>query len=373
MAVTIYSTPQLYAPSDNPLSFTFGSDQTGQTNFSYKVQTILDGTVVSEDQVFAQSSNRGHFDCSPIVMNLMQLPRITNDLSTNMDIISTLVIRVTERYGDPIADQDSADSVSVNTFKASLPDSEWEDKDFEGEYLDNLWLTDAPDNVFRVIRGQAVIGAMLTSGLNSLVVRFYDSSDILLDTYSVAHAYQYWQVNLSSTNLSAVYLGVDYNDVAYFTTEIGASDVCTYYYVDDYCNGIHSLVWMNKYGTFDQYPIEHYVSSESTVQVRSYKKKYGNFSGTDFVYDVNSSGNLDFEKTITDKGTLVTNYMTDTIQNWFVSTYDTLTHFLYNTEGILFRINVKSLSYKKKNGRFDELIMEELRYEKTMPRKSIRL
>ena len=65
--------------------------------------------------------------------------------------------------------------------------------------------------------------------------------------------------------------------------------------------------------------------------------------------------------------------MTDTIQNWFVSTYDTLTHFLYNTEGILFRINVKSLSYKKKNGRFDELIMEELRYEKTMPRKSIRL
>jgi len=374
VAVTFHSIPQTYAPSDNPLSYVFSSDQTGQANFSYKIETILNGSVVSEDQVFPQTGIRSQFDCSPVVTNLMQPPRITSAISTNMDTIYTLVLRVTEVYGTTPTAQANASSTSIYTFKACLPSNEWEAVDFQSDYLSLKWLTDVPDNTFRVFRGQDVIAGMLVGSSQSLVVRFYDSSGIPLGSYSNANFYRYWQVNLSSDNLSAVYAGVGtYADVAYFTAEIGLSEVLTFIYVDQYCNDINGIVWLNKYGTFDQYPIEHYVSSQSDVQKRSFKRRYGRWSGTSFVYDHTNSGDFDFEKVITDKGKLVTNYMTDTTQNWFIQAYDSPQIYLYSVDGLEFRLNLTGTSYEKKNGRFDELIMEEMSYTKTMNRKSIKL
>ena len=130
---------------------------------------------------------------------------------------------------------------------------------------------------------------------------------------------------------------------------------------------------MNKYGSFDQFPIEHNVTSRSEIESNSFKKKYGAWVGNDYLYNSNSSGNTDFEKTITDKGTLVTNYMTESVQNWFVTAYESPKAYLYNTTGLQFSLSLKANSYKSKQGRFEDLIMEEMEYEKTMPRKSIKL
>ena len=373
MAVTIQTSPNNYTPSDNPLSYTFSSTQTGQANFSFKVEIILNGATVSEDRVFVGSGTYGHYDASPIVKNLMQSPRVTTALNTSMDIISTLALKVTEIYGTTPIAVGTVTSSDIFTFKASLAPKEWEDSDFVADYLNTKWLTDTPNNTFRVIRGQDALCAMLISTNKKIEFKFYDSSDILLDTYDITLNYRYWQVNASSSNLTAVYGGVDYNDVAYFTINIDTSELLTFIYVDEYCNDIHELVWLNKYGTYDQYPIEHNVSEESDIETRSFRKKYGAWNGTAFGYDSNSSGSIDFEKTITDKGSLVTNYMTDTVQNWFVSAYDSPEQYLYNPIGLLFRLNLTDRSYKNKQGRFDELIMEEMKYSRTMTRSTIKL
>ena len=374
MAITFESIPNDYSPSDNPLTYVFSSDETGQANFSFKVETILNGSVVSEDEVFIEVSDRSHFDCSPVITNLMQMPRLTEDLSTSMDTIYTIQLRVTELYGDPIAEEATATSTTLYTFKASLSPEEWEIKDFAVDYLDTKWLTDVPSNTFRVIRGQDVISSILTRIPQAITIVFYDVNDIVLDTYIGANEFnRLWQVNVSSGNLSVIYTGLDYNDVSYFTVQVGTSELLTFIYIDDYCHGINELVWLNKYGTFDQYPIEHNVTNKSEVEPRSYKKKYGGWSGDEYVYDSNSSGDVDFEKIIKDKGELVTNYMTDTIQNWFVSAYDSPQAYLYGVGGVEFRLRLTNTGYQKKDGRFDDLIMEEMSYVKTMNRRSVKL
>lgn len=374
MAITFHSIPNDYSPSGNPLSYVFSSDQTGQDNFSYKVETLLGGSVVSEDRVFPQSGIRSQFDASPIIDNLLPKPRLTQGIETNLDIINTVSLKVTEVYGDPVAEQSTATSTATNTFKAELEPSEWETKDFATDYVDSKWLTDVPNNSQRVIRGQdAICSIMLSVGANA-VFTFYNSTGAVMYLHLEALSVGYNQLNVSSGNMSAIYGGAGtYDDVAYFEIYVDALEVLTFTYVDDYCYDIHSLLWLNKYGTFDQYPIEHNVSTKATVESRSYKTRYGQWSGTDFDYDHTSSGNIDFEKTIIKGGSLVTNYMTDIVQHWFVTSYDSPQYYLYNINGILYRLNIKNRSYQEKKGRFEELISEEMEYERTNNYKSIKL
>jgi len=374
MAITFESIPNNYSPSGNPLSYVFSSDQTGQSNFFYKLETLLDGSVVSEDVVYPQADEYSQFDVSPIIDNLIPKPTLTSDIGIEAESIDQISLKVTEVYGSPAVDQATLTSSQTYTFKAELELSEWETKDFATDYVNLKWLTDVPDNNFRVIRGQDVMCSILLAGMVSTTITWYDSSGLVLDTFNSPPAmYTLLQLNLSSSNMTLLYGGGSYDDVAYFIITIGMSEQLTITYVDDYCNGIHALVWLNKYGTFDQYPIEHNVSQKSEIESRSYKKRYGQWSGTDFEYDHTSSGNLDFEKIIDDKGMLVTNYMTDTIQNWFVSVYDSVQHYLYDPTGLLFRCNLSNRGYKNKQGRFEDLISEELNYSKTNNRKSIKL
>lgn len=374
MAITFESIPTSYSPSDNPLTYVFSSDQTAQPNFYFKVQTILGVSVVSEDIVFVEVSDRSHIDVSPIIRNLLNLPRVTSDLSTDMDIIDDVSIRVTEVYGTPATDQATSTSSTSKVFKSSLGAEKWEDTNFLITYVDTKWLTDVPSNTIRVIRGQDAIASILTSISSGLSIIFYDSSGVVLDIYTGALvSYDYHQVNVSSANMTSIYTGGSYDDVASFTVQVGSSELLTFVYVDDYCFGIHELLWLNEYGTFDQYPIEHNVTNETDIESRSYGKNYGAWVGLRYSYDFNSSGNVDFEKRMKDKGSLVTNYMTDTVQNWFINAYESPQCYLYDPNGLLFRATITNRSSRKKQGRFDDLIMEELKYQKTTGRKSVGL
>jgi len=374
MAITFHSIPNNYSTSDNPLGYVFSSNQTAQANFSYRVQTILNGSIVSEDKIFPEVSTRGHFDCSSVVLNLMQKPRITEAISTALDTIYTLQLKVIEFYGVTPIEQANATSTSIYTFKAALPPKEWEVIDFETDYLDLKWLTDAPSNLVKIIRGADVICAMLNSGTLTLTIRFYDSSGALLYSFNQDDFHNYRQLNLSSSNMASIYFGAGtYDDVARFEVSIGTSEILTFIYVDDYCDDVHEVVWLNKFGTFDQFPIEHNVIETFDVEARSYKKKYGAWSGINYEYSADASGSIDFEKTITGKGTLVTSYMTDTVQNWLVSVYDSPQAYLYSIAGLLFRLNLKNKSHRYKQGKYDDLIMEEMDYDNTMPTKSIKL
>lgn len=373
MAITYNTIPQTYSPSDNPLLYVFESDQTGQANFSFKIETILDGTVVSEDRVFPERSNVAHWDASHIVKDLMNLPRVTGALITDMDTISTLQIRVTESYGDPIADGANLLSTITNTFKASVEQDQFESVDWFLDYANTKWFTDVPNLSNIVIKGQDVICAMLSDSAQDYTIRFYDSAGGLLDTYINNQNNALVQFNLNDANLAAVYGGIDFNDVASFTIQVGTSEVLSFTYLIEYCWGIHSMLWVNNYGTYDQYLAEHNNREKVTLEGMQYRKPYGQWNGTDFVYNQQNAGYRDFVKSKKRKGELITEYMTAEVQNWLVGIYESPQHFLYDPSGILFPFRVTNTSYELKQARFDELISEVITYEAGITKNSIKL
>lgn len=374
MAITFESIPNDYSPSDNPLTYVFSSDETGQPNFSFKVETLLDGSVVAEDRVYVERTDRSHYDVSPNIKNLIPKPTLTSGIGEQLDSIGQISLRVTESYGDPIADQATATSSQTYTFKACLSPKEWESTDFT-TYLNTKWLTDVENNIFKVIRGQDVFTALLADTNLGITINWYDINQNVLDTFvSPALPYTFIQFNFSDSNMQLIYGGVQpYSDVSYFTCQVNTSEILTILYVDDYCYDAHALVWLNKYGTYEQYPILHNVIEKTSIESRGYKKKYGQWDGTDFEYSHLNSGNIDFEKIMQDDKTLVTDYLTETTQNWFVSAYDSPEAYLYSTDGIEYRGRITGRTYEKKKGRFEDLIMEEVKFEDTNNRRSVKL
>ena len=64
MAVTIHQTPLSYTPSDNPIVWTFSSDQDSQTNFVYAVKIFINDTQVGTDLVFPTNGIYARYDAS---------------------------------------------------------------------------------------------------------------------------------------------------------------------------------------------------------------------------------------------------------------------------------------------------------------------
>ena len=92
MAVTIESEPIAWQPSDNPLTYEFSSDQTGQPNFSFKVELKINGQTIWTDKIFPEVSNKAHWDVSSIVRIFVSGPTVSTQLI--VDSGTTLTIQV---------------------------------------------------------------------------------------------------------------------------------------------------------------------------------------------------------------------------------------------------------------------------------------
>ena len=67
MAVTINSSPQLFTPSDNPIIWSFSSNATANTNFSYLVEVYVRGSLTGTHQIYPAVGIYSHIDVSDIV------------------------------------------------------------------------------------------------------------------------------------------------------------------------------------------------------------------------------------------------------------------------------------------------------------------
>ncbi len=62
MSVIIETTPQDYTPSDNPVVWTFSSNQTFQPNFAFIVEVYINGTLAKEELVFLENGIYGKYN-----------------------------------------------------------------------------------------------------------------------------------------------------------------------------------------------------------------------------------------------------------------------------------------------------------------------
>lgn len=365
MSVTISETPKQFSPSDNPLMFRFTSNQTAQPNFSYIVETYLNAVKVAEDRVFPESTTYAHYDCSPVVLSLMPLPSFKTALWQDAGITAELYVKVIENYGSTPINQADATSTTIDVFKGGLSDEDWEEFDAPTDWKNLLFLTNFPrDQRWEVLRGVDFYLNMITDASKQLEIKLYDSSDTVLDTYTDTQTYVIAQLNLNSTNLIATagFSSGDIDDASYYTVQIGTSEIITIHFFEDDCNQPNTLMWLNDYGAYDSFIFAHNLEAQGTVTDRKFTKQFGEWSGSNFVYDSSNSGEQRVGTSTKKQGTIFTDWITQSQQNWLTELYSSPQYRLYKPDLSYSGIVLTSNQFTFKQQRFEELINESVSF-----------
>jgi len=365
MAVTIHSEPTQFSPSDNPLTFTFSSNQTAQANFSYIVETYFNATKVAEDQVFPETSTRAHYDCSTIISGLMPQPEYRALIWQDAEIDAEIYIKVYEFYGATPALQASATSTTIDVFKGALSDREWEEFNAPTDWKNLLFLTNYPRSQrIEVLRGTDVFFNMITDASKQLEIKIYDTNGSLIDSFTDTQTYVIAQLNLNTTNLvsPSVFTAPQIAATSYYTVQIGTSEILTIYFKDDYCNGCYALQWLNDYGAYDYFIFEHNLDVDGSTTAQKYTKQFGGWEGTTYTFDSNNAGEQRSSVRSMDKGIVYTDWIYEAQQNWLIELFQSTQHRLYNQDADVWSIAVTSTQYTFKKQRWEDLINESVAF-----------
>lgn len=367
MAVTITEFPSDYSPSDNPLRFTFSSDQTAQANFSYIVQTYFNGNLVSEDRVFPENGIYGHFDCSPVVKNLFNQPVIGANLWQESGIYAELDVTVTENYGTPPANGASQSTAApIPIFKGCLSDVDWvafNASDYMVASVGAKFMTpfeEVPSNV-KIYKQRDVpfVLQAIQQGVSDDLDIFIYQNGVLLNSYTDTQTYQIPQIVITDAILQS--------DCGFSALDVAAADeivvtlsnaTFTIYNYDESCPGEPStLQWVNQFASFDSFVFGHNIVRSGDITERTYMKKFGGWSGNSFTYDVTQAGMQRVGTQQTDKLTIYTNWITDAEQHALTTLYKAPKHLLY-IDGTTYNVKVVSNQFTFSQQRFEEEVTE---------------
>lgn len=363
MAVTFHQQPKTPTQSDNPLLYVFSSNQTSEPNFSYIVETKIDGITISTDRVFPEVSGRAHWDASTVVKTNIYKPTRTTSLFSEIEL-PVISVRVIENYGTPPINQAQADSTAKLVFKSKFTEEEWRTSPaMSSTHVNKLFLTDIPNRTIYATRLQDVFLQILSDSTDrELIFEFYNSSDVLQGNYSTGvNQFYLWDINASYENLINEFPALD--SCAYVTVRlvgVTESETFTIRYIDDDCFQKNVISWINRYGAFDQFVFTHFLENRGSVESQFYEKKFGGWSGSSYSYEV-PYGNIETVKVINPTGYIVTGWISKEVQNWLTSLYKSIGVKLNNE----FNIRITSASYVEKSNRFEELINEEITYALT--------
>lgn len=380
MAVTIHSTPQEFTPSDNPIIWSFSSNQTGQPNFSYIVELRVDTVLVGSHQLYPEIGARTHFNASEVLRSLLNVPNINQTLrSVDAANWSSVYIKIREFYGTTPAFQSYSSSPAITVFKSSLSNKEFQNWDWQDYIIGvgNKFLTDAPNDL-QVRVGTNYFAQMFYYGLLDLYVIFNDIDGNMLTfvIHESTVAAGVVQFNLNTdlyvTEITQGVLDQTHSisfKVLDHATSTYQSEIKTFYLNRDCLNG-YPLYWLNKYGCFDTFDFNHNASYSSDIKSFSYEKQFGSWLGTAYTFDSSNSGAFSYLKTATDKVTLTSTYLDQAHQNWLVSSCY-ISPLVYIYDSSYDRVSIDNTSYILNQDRFIEEYTENVTITLPNIRKSV--
>lgn len=375
MAVTFITSPQAYTPSDNPVRWTFSSNQTGQANFSFIVEVYVNGVLDSRREVFPEVGSRAHIDISDTMMRVTPLPNTTHTtVVKNAGNFITCYVKVRERYGSTPAYQADATSGTVNCFKASITKQSFTSY----LYTDYVFATTANPMKFYTYRDvpltlnhDADNFLSFADGGESgkeLVFTLYDAygNSITGADISIPDGVNFIQMNVRSSlliNETPITLA-QFNSASYiefFVTQFGGdpmSDIVRVYFDQSDCGIRTHCVWLNKLGSFDCYTFTHNKIVSAKIDSSTFERQFGAWSGNLFSYDSNGSGVVDFLKQTKSMMQLVSGFIQQDMQNYLVQSMYT-SPLVYISDGSTYeQMRIEATEYELQNDDFEENFTE---------------
>lgn len=370
MAITYQQQPtaQSIQSTDNPIVFQFSSNQTAQPNFCFIVETMLNGIVVSTDKVFPERGNRAHWDAGKIAMSQVK-PTLRTTGLISMQTLQQLSIRVAERYGTTPVTQPFATSNTVRLLKARCKEEEYQLDWIENQFpVDTKWLTQVPDATMIVSKKFSIYASILVANSNVQVDAFcYDVNGGLMGTVTAQSTAGGDKVNVQITpqDIALAVAPASIDEVETMEIYMNQSEALRVSFVPNECTEFHQLNWMNNLGTYDQFLFGHNHEQESAISALEYKKQFGAWdSSNNFTFDVLTSGDTVYSKTIQPAGTLYTGWISQAYQNWLANIYYSINTILFEEDGIQGLV-VTDTKSTKMTSKFDELLNFTVSYKKT--------
>lgn len=417
MAVTIVQTPDKFTPSDNPIVYAFKQPLSisGNTkyNVSFVVKTFVNGAEIGTFEIFPELSTSDYFgkiDLSDKVRGYIPNHPVNNTTASPTFLYDTqnyveTYITIQEKYSiDPNVDpttQVSATTSGVTIpFKGSLSRSEfavWDYSEYKKGGLSRQFLT---TRSYTSAYGVTSYTATEKKGYTT-ILSYFDNSDLDTPTnYYVKFIYQIPSGNVTqTTTFTSSYQGavsairfnlqeqLDLGNITQSTydnctgviialqdlSNVGRMGLYTIYFSDACFDKGANLLWLNKYGSYDNYRFTYNSRISAKIESKSFSKRQGEWNAPNNTYNVNNNtfGKIDYLKTITKQLELSSDWLTEDQQAYVVNLYES--PLVYINEGIeVENVVITNSAYQLKQSEHDELFNEIVNIEFT-DKKSITL
>jgi hypothetical protein len=346
MAVTFSQEPGLFSPATNPILYAFSSDQTGQPNFSYKVELYIDTALFGTYEIYPMSGPYAKFDASEYVRSFLKTHTsgATGFICETADQWNTVGLKVYESYGNPPALEDFEAAANIICFNAALRYEDFVNFDYQSYYLDPLsgispgWLTTYPrlpqyTNYADPFHAGILAKKSLTGYI--MYLRIYDITGAVTFSYSdsigLIERVLMLDISPNGFDSNGWTSGTEWNSCYYYEVEIKATSSITPFpfiisepyriYYDQSCSRFtpQKLYWMNKFGVIEQYEFKMYSEESTSINSYGYQVQPGQWvDGGIYALSLNDSEKRVNMKTAEDRITLNTDWMKPAVQNWLV-------------------------------------------------------
>lgn len=379
MAATVHQTPKLFTPSDNPIIWTFSSDQTAQVNFFYEVRVFVNGVEVSVENVAAENGINAKFDVSAWASNSCQRPELGDDtgyypLNNN----ALFKIKITEFFGaTPVAGATITTS-EITAFKSRLEDQAFIDFDFTvyDTAIGGKVLSEFPEGLsypkVRMNEQLRVAWTRDNAATPVLKIQVYDATDSEIATAntvaipSLATTGPLFGLRLDPQNLIDLGLFVlaDFDDATYYTFKFTGLDT-NRVNIDRSCiySKAKRVHFMSRIGAIESFTFSLISRISGKINHSGYQKQFGQWEGDQFVFDDAQGRDIDFATTTEKKIELTSDWLTEDEQNWLVNNCHT-SPLAFIEEGVRFsdlkQRRITNTSFAEKIQENDMLFLEKI-------------
>ena len=347
MAITFSQEPLLFSSASNPIIYTFSSDQTGQPNFSYKIELYIDTALFGTYELYPMFDEFCKFDASEYVRSFLKthMSLATGFICETSDQWNTIGLKVYESYGNPPALEDFASAGNITCFNAALRYDDFVNFNYSEYYLDPLlgmtpyWLTTYPlfDKQFTNYADPFHAGILAKKSLTAyrMYLRIYDITGTVTFSYddaiSIIERVCMLDISPAQFDTNGWTAGTEWNSCYYYEVEIKAtSSVAPFDYIiswpyrlylDQSCSRFkpQKLYWMNKFGVIEQFEFRMYSEESTAITSYGYQVQPGEWvDGGQYALKVSDSEKRNNMKTAEDRITLNSDWMKPAVQNWLV-------------------------------------------------------
>jgi hypothetical protein len=346
MAIAILQEPLLHTPASNEILWTFSSDNTGQPNFSYKVELYIASALFGTYELYPMFDSYCKFDASEYLRSFLGThPEYLSGFNyVSVDQAIDMQIIVYESYGTPPALEDSVTSVGNYAFNGALRYEQFNAFNSYTYWLDYSNglnpqpLTSYPAGVpqFTPFRDPFFVGffANRDHEYYELKLEIYDVIGTMTYTYTnvidMDFIVNMLDISPAAMNSTGWTSGVEWDDCYYYeVTFTATSDTLPYtsqssipirLYLDRDCLRFdhQRLYWVNKFGIIEQYSFNKLRIDSSTVQNFGYQVQRGRWVDGYYNLGLTDAEKKSAMKTAEDKITLNSDWMKPAVQNWLV-------------------------------------------------------